>query len=587
MLKIMQYLKKRDWLFMICSLVFIVTQVWLDLKLPDYMSKITMLIETSGSKMSQVFTQGGYMVLCAVGSMAASMLTGYFIARVGAALSMRLRAAVFDKTLSFSMEEISGFSTASLITRSTNDITQIQLFVTMGMQAAVKAPIMAVWAIYKIAGKGWQWTLTTGIAVFVLIILMSIIILLAVPKSTKIQQLTDNLNRVTREHLTGLRVVRAFNAEEFQGGKFEKANGELTAANLFVNRIMALLMPGMSMIQSGMTVGIYVVGAVMIGSAEMANRLGLFSNMVVFSSYAMQVIMAFMMLSMTFIMLPRAIVAARRVLEVINTEAKITDGVKTEGIDGKQGEIEFRNVSFCYPDAEEAVIHDISFVAHSGETIAFIGSTGCGKSTVINLMPRFYDATDGQVLVDGLDVKEYTQEALRSKIGYVPQKSVLFSGTVSSNVAFGDNGRAEPDDTDIANALRIAQGTEFVEKMDGTYDAHISQGGSNISGGQKQRLSIARAVCRKPEIYIFDDSFSALDYKTDRVLRSALKNEVGEATVMIVAQRIGTIRDADRIIVLEEGAVVGSGTHRELMKNCEVYREIAYSQLTEEELDYA
>ena len=587
MLKIMQYLKKRDWLFMICSLVFIVTQVWLDLKLPDYMSKITMLIETSGSKMSQVFTQGGYMILCAVGSMAASMLTGYFIARVGAALSMRLRGAVFDKTLSFSMEEISGFSTASLITRSTNDITQIQLFVTMGMQAAVKAPIMAVWAIYKIAGKGWQWTLTTGIAVFVLIILMSVIIFLAVPKSTKIQQLTDNLNRVTREHLTGLRVVRAFNAEEFQGGKFEKANGELTAANLFVNRIMALLMPGMSMIQSGMTVGIYVVGAVMIGSAETANRLGLFSNMVVFSSYAMQVIMAFMMLSMTFIMLPRAIVAARRVLEVINTEAKIIDGVQTEGIDGKQGEIEFRNVSFSYPDAEEAVIHDVSFVANSGETVAFIGSTGCGKSTVINLVPRFYDATDGQVFVDGLDVKEYTQEALRSKIGYVPQKSVLFSGTVSSNVAFGDNGRAEPDDTDIANALRIAQGTEFVEKMDGTYDARISQGGSNISGGQKQRLSIARAVCRKPEIYIFDDSFSALDYKTDRVLRSALKNEVRDATVMIVAQRIGTIRDADRIIVLENGAVVGSGTHRELMKNCEVYREIAYSQLTEEELDYA
>ncbi len=587
MLKILHYFKKRDWVFLVCCLVFIVAQVWLDLRLPDYMSKITMLIETDGSKMSQVFTQGGYMVLCAVGSMVASIITGYFVARVGAALSMRLRGAVFNRTLSFSMEEISGFSTASLITRSTNDITQIQQFVTMGMQAAVKAPIMAVWAIYKIAGKGWQWTLTTGIAVFVLIILMSVIIFLAVPKSTMIQQLTDNLNRVTREHLTGLRVVRAFNAEEFQGEKFEAANGELTAANLFVNRIMALLMPGMSMIQSGMTVGIYVVGAVMIGSAEVSSRLGLFSNMVVFSSYAMQVIMAFMMLSMTFIMMPRAIVAARRVMEVINTKAKINDGVLTEGIAGKQGEIEFRNVSFRYPDAEEAVVHDISFVAHSGETIAFIGSTGYGKSTVINLVPRFYDATVGQVLVDGLDVKEYTQEALRSKIGYVPQKSVLFSGTVSYNVAYGDNGRGEPDDTEIEEALKIAQGTEFVEKMDGTYDARISQGGSNVSGGQKQRLSIARAVCRKPEIYIFDDSFSALDYKTDRVLRSALKNEVGDATIMIVAQRIGTIRDADRIIVLEEGAVVGSGTHNELMKTCNVYREIAYSQLTKEELEYA
>lgn len=572
---------------MFCSLVFIVTQVWLDLRLPDYMSKITMLIETSGSTMSQVFTQGGYMVLCAVGSMAASIITGYFVARVGAALSMRLRGAVFDRTLSFSMEEISGFSTASLITRSTNDITQIQQFVTMGMQAAVKAPILAVWAILKIAGKGWQWTLTTGAAVFVLIILMSIVIFLAIPKSTKIQKLTDNLNRVTREHLTGLRVVRAFNAEEFEGEKFEKANGELTGANLFVNRIMALLMPGMSFIQSGMTVGIYVVGAVMIGGAEMASRIGLFSNMVVFSSYAMQVIMAFMMLSMTFIMMPRAFVAAKRVLQVINTEAKISDGTRTEGLDGKKGEVEFRNVSFQYPDAEEAVIRDISFIAHQGETIAFIGSTGCGKSTVINLVPRFYDATEGQVLVDGLDVREYTQEALHNKIGYVPQKSVLFSGTVSSNVSYGDNGKSDASPTDIEDALRIAQGTEFVEKMDGSYEARISQGGSNISGGQKQRLSIARAVCRKPEIYVFDDSFSALDYKTDRVLRSALKNEVGDATIMIVAQRIGTIRDADRIIVLEDGAVVGNGTHAELMKSCEVYREIAYSQLTEEELEYA
>lgn len=572
---------------MLLSLLFIVSQVWLDLRLPDYMSKITMLIETNGSKISQVFTQGGYMLLCAVGSMTASIITGYLVARIGAALSMRLRAAVFDKTLSFSMEEISGFSTASLITRSTNDITQIQQFVTMGLQAAVKAPIMAVWAIYKIADKGWQWTLTTGIAVFVLLILMSVIIFLAIPKSTKIQQLTDNLNRVTREHLTGLRVVRAFNAEEYEDNKFKKANLELTGANLFVNRIMALLMPGMSLIQSGMTVGIYVVGAVMIGSAQAQNRLGLFSNMVVFSSYAMQVIMAFMMLSMTFIMMPRAIVAAKRVMEVIGTTAKITDGQNTDGIVGREGEIEFRNVSFSYPDAEEAVIRNINFVAHKGETIAFIGSTGCGKSTIINLVPRFYDATEGQVLVDGIDVRDYTQEALRNKIGYVPQKSVLFSGSVASNVAYGDNGRAESNITDITEALRIAQGTEFVEKMDGSYDARISQGGSNISGGQKQRLSIARAVCRKPEIYIFDDSFSALDYKTDRVLRTALRNEVKDATVMIVAQRIGTIRDADRIIVLEDGAVVGNGTHKELMNTCDVYREIAYSQLSKEELEYA
>lgn len=584
MLKIFQYLKKNEWMLVLFSIVFIVTQVWLDLKLPDYMAEITTLIQMEGTKMSELVVPGIYMLLCAVGSMIAAIIVGFFAAKIAAGLSMRLRSMVFEKTMSFSMEEINNFSTSSLITRSTNDITQIQFIIAIGLQVIIKAPILAVWAIMKIAGKSWQWTAATGGAVAALIIMLSVIIIFAIPKFKIIQQLTDNLNLVTRENLTGLRVVRAYNAESYQENKFEKANHELTSTNLFANRLMAIVGPGMTFIMSGLSVSIYWIGAYLINTADMVDRISVFSNMIVFTSYAMQVVLAFMMVSMIFIMLPRASVSAKRIMEVLDTEAKILDGNLTEGKSGVSGDIEFRNVSFQYPDAEEPILRNISFKANKGETVAFIGATGSGKTSVVNLIPRFYDTTKGEILVDGVNVKDYTQEALHDKIGYVPQRAVLFSGTVASNVAYGRNGKETASEEMIKKAVEIAQGTEFVEEMDGQYEGHISQGGTNVSGGQKQRLSIARAIYRQPEIYIFDDSFSALDYKTDRVLRSALKKETQDATTLIVAQRIGTIRDADRIIVLENGEVVGNGTHEELMTSCTTYQEIAYSQLSKEEL---
>lgn len=585
MLKIFKYLQKKEWLFFFFSLVFIITQVWLDLKLPGYMSEITILVQSEGTAMSEIILNGTYMLLCAIGSMIASMIVSFYAAKIAAGLAMRLRRGIFKKTMSFSMEEINGFSTASLITRSTNDITQVQLFIAMGLQVIVKAPILAVWAIVKISDKNWEWTTATAVAVGVLLVMLSTMIIFALPKFKRIQSLTDNLNRVTRENLTGLRVVRAYNAEKYQEAKFEHANNELTSTNLFVNRILAVMFPGMTFIMSGMGLVIYWIGAYLIDAAEMTNKLPLFSDMVVFSSYAMQVIMAFMMLSMIFIMLPRASVASKRIHEVLDTEAKIIDGAATEGKDGVTGEIEFRNVSFKYPDASDQVIHNISFTARKGETIAFIGATGSGKSTLINLIPRFYDATEGEVLIDGVNVKEYTQEALHNKIGYVPQRAVLFSGTITSNVAYGDSGQNESTESEVKKAIHIAQGTEFIEQMKEQYQAEVSQGGTNLSGGQKQRVSIARAICRKPEIYIFDDSFSALDYKTDRLLRTALKKETANATTLIVAQRIGTIKDADQIIVLEDGGIVGMGTHQQLMESCTTYQEIAYSQLSKEELE--
>lgn len=584
MIRIFKYLKKQDWLLVFCSLVFIVFQVWLDLKLPDYMSEITRLVQTEGSEMNDILYNGGMMLLCALGSLVATFIVVFFVAKVAAGLSMRLREMVYNKTMAFSMEEMNGFSTASLITRSTNDITQIQMFVAMGLQALAKAPIMAVWAICKIAGKGWEWTTVTGGAVVVLILMIGTIVAFTIPKFNIIQKLTDNLNRVTRENLTGIRVVRAYHAEDYQEKNFEAANTELTKTNLFTNRLMAVMQPGMTLIMTGLTLAIYWVGVYLIDGAEMADKLTLFSNMVVFSSYAMQVIMAFMLLTMTLIILPRATVSAKRINEVLETEAKIIDGTKTESELFEQGEVEFRHVSFRYPDAAEAVLHDVSFTAHKGETVAFIGSTGSGKSTLINLVPRFYDVTEGEVLIDGVNVKDYTQEALRNKLGYVPQRAVMFSGTITSNVAYGDNGRNSSGVSLLYHAVKIAQASEFVEKMKGTYSAVIAQGGTNLSGGQKQRLAIARAVYRRPEIYVFDDSFSALDYKTDRILRSELKKETGGVTTLIVAQRIGTIMDADKIIVLDEGRIVGQGTHKELLKNCSVYREIAESQLGEEEL---
>ncbi|MDP1513185.1 ABC transporter ATP-binding protein [Paenibacillus sp. CMAA1739] len=584
MLKIFKYLKKNEWMFVLCSLAFIVVQVWLDLKLPDYMAEITTKLQTAGTPMSELLIPGIYMLLCAVGSMIASIIVGYFAAKVAAGLAMRLRAMVFDKTLSFSMEEMSNFSTASLITRSTNDVTQIQTVVALGLQVIIKAPILAVWAIAKIADKNWQWTASTGGAVAVLILMLSVIVIFALPRFQKIQRLTDNLNRVTREHLTGLRVVRAYNADQYQEEKFGQANAELTNTNLFANRLMAMVGPGMTFIMSGLSVSIYWIGTYLINGAAVPDRITLFSNMVVFSSYAVQVVMAFMMVSMIFFLMPRASISAKRIMEVLNTESRIIDGDETAGEEGVMGQVEFRNVSFKYPDAEEPVLRNISFTAKQGETVAFIGATGSGKTSVINLISRFYDVTEGEVLVDGVNVRNYKQQTLHNKIGYVPQRAVLFSGTVASNVSYGDNGRTEASEKLIKAAVEIAQGTEFVEKMDGQYQGRISQGGANVSGGQKQRLSIARAIYRQPEIYIFDDSFSALDYRTDRVLRSALKQETGHATTLIVAQRIGTIKDADRIIVLDQGEIVGNGTHEELMANCSTYQEIAYSQLSKEEL---
>lgn len=583
MLKILKYLKKQEWVYVVFSVAFIAVQVWLDLKLPDYMSDITTLIQTEGSTMREILVQGGYMLLCALGSMATSIVVGFFAAKVAAGLARRLRGMVYDKTLSFSMEEINSFSSASLITRTTNDIVQIQMIIAMGLQVMVKGPILAVWAIVKIAGKSWQWTTATGVAVTILIAVFGIIIGLAMPKFKRIQSLTDNVNRVSREQLIGLRVVRAYNAEEYQEDKFEVANEELTRTNRFAFTVMAIMVPSITLIQSGLSLAVYWLGAHMIEAAAFEDKVQLFSNMVVFSAYAIQVIMAFMLMAMIFIMLPRANVSALRIMEVLDKKIHITDGKRKEGAAGEKGTIEFKDVSFRYPDAAENMIEHISFTARKGETVAIIGSTGSGKSTLVNLIPRFYDATEGQVLVDGVDVREYNQKALRDKIGYVSQKAILFSGTVSTNVAYGDMGESMTGDQ-IRRGVRIAQAEEFVQKMDGTYDAHIAQGGSNVSGGQKQRLSIARAIARNPEIYIFDDSFSALDYKTDRILRNALKKEIKDATMLIVAQRIGTIKDADRIIVLDDGKVAGMGTHEELLKNCRTYQEIAYSQLSKEEL---
>jgi ATP-binding cassette subfamily B protein len=584
MLKIFKYLNPKEWLMASISLIFIVTQVWLELQMPDYMSEITKLTQTPGSAMSEIWIAGGFMLLCALGSLVGAIIVGYLAARIAASFSQRLRSMLFNKVESFSMEEINHFSTSSLITRSTNDITQVQMLVTMALQLIIKAPIMAVWAVTKIAGKGFEWSIATGMTVGIMMVMVTILMILVFPKFRKMQILTDNITRVTRENLTGLRVVRAYNAEGYQEDKFDTANEELTSTQLFTNRAMAVMMPVFTMLMSGLTLAIYWIGAHMINAAGAMDTLNIFSNMVVFSQYAMMVIMSFIMLVMMFIMLPRASVSAKRINEVLDTEPTIIDGSLIEGKPGLKGEVTFNRVSFKYPDAAEYVLKDVSFTAKHGETVAFIGSTGSGKSTLINLIPRFFDATEGEVLIDGINVREYKLEALYNKIGYVPQKAVLFKGTVGSNVGYGDNGVDDFADDEVKWAVGIAQGADFVEKMEGGYDADIAQGGKNISGGQKQRLAIARAVCRRPDIYIFDDSFSALDYKTDSVLRKTLKSNTAGITSLIVAQRIGTIMDADQIIVLDEGKVVGKGTHKELLRDCAVYKEIAMSQLSEEEL---
>lgn len=586
MLKMLKYLTKKDWMLVLLSFVFVIGQVYLDLKLPDYMSEITRLVQTPDSQMRDILSAGGNMLLCAFGSLALAFIVGYFAARIASNLSWKLRSSVYDKIESFSLAEINKFSTASLITRSTNDITQVQNIVAMGLQLMIKAPITAVWAISKILGKGIEWTVATGGAIVGLLILISIVMIFAMPRFKKIQKLTDRVNLVTRENLTGIRVVRAYNAEKYQSNKFEEVNTELTKNNLVINRVMGIMQPGMMFIMSGLTLAIYWIGAVLINNADMMDKMDLFSNMIVFSSYAMQVIMSFVMLTMIFIMLPRASVSAKRILEVLETKESIVDGKGNIKETSQTGEIEFRNVSFKYPDSEDSeyILQDISFTAKKGETVAIIGSTGSGKTSLINLIPRFYDVTEGEVLVNGVNVKEYKQKELNNILGYVQQKAALFTGNILSNVAFGDNGKGNYSEEDVISAVEIAQGSEFVEKMPDTYKSAISQGGKNVSGGQKQRLSIARAICRKPQIYIFDDSFSALDYKTDRKLRSVLKKETTDATNLIVAQRIGTIIDADKIIVLEEGQIVGMGTHKELLENCKVYQEIALSQLSKEEL---
>lgn len=585
MIKLFRYLRPKDWLMAGVSLIFIVIQVWLELKLPDYMAEITTLSQTPGSEIAEIWLNGGYMLLCALGSLIAAIVVGYFAAKIAARFSQRLRSLLFNKVESFSMEEINLFSTSSLITRSTNDITQVQMLIVMGLQLAIKAPIMAVWAITKIANKGFEWSLVTGVAVLIMFLMVTILMILVVPKFKKMQMLTDNITRVTRENLSGVRVVRAYNAEDYQEEKFEEANKELTDTQMFTNRSLALMMPVMSTLMSGLSLAIYWIGAYLINAAAAMDKLEFFSNMVVFSQYAMQVIMSFMMLVMIFILWPRASVSAKRINEVLDTTPTILDGYKDEGLNGLVGEVEFRNVSFQYPDAIEPVLENINFKAKKGETIAFIGSTGSGKSTLINLVPRFFDVSKGEILIDGVNVKEYKMEALYNKIGYVPQKAVLFKGDVKSNVAYGNNGKEVQDENqEVKKAIEIAQGKDFIEAMDQQYDAEISQGGTNVSGGQKQRLAIARAIFRKPEIYIFDDSFSALDYKTDRVLRSCLKKQTAGITSLIVAQRIGTIIDADQIIVLDEGKIVGQGKHKQLLKDCSVYQEIAMSQLSEKEL---
>ncbi len=581
---VFQNLKKTDWLLAAVCLAFIALQVWLDLKTPDYMAEITTLVQTAGSTMGEILSAGGMMLLCSLGSLAASVVTAICAARIAATLGATLRGRLFSKVQSFSMEEIGRFSTASLITRSTNDVTQIQMLIVLGLQMLLRAPIMAVFAIYKIAGKQWEWTLATAVAVVVLLVVVGVCLLLATPKFRRMQKLTDDLNRVTRENLTGLRVVRAYNAEDYQETKFAQANAALTGNQLFAQRTLAFLLPSIQLVMSGLSLAIYWIGGVLIDQAGMQAKLTLFSDMMVFSQYAIQVVMAFMMLVMIFMILPRASVAAHRIGEILHTHPTILDGTQASGDPACPGQVEFRNVSFRYPDAEEYVLKDISFTAKRGETVAIIGSTGCGKSTVVNLIPRFYDATEGQVLVDGVDVREYDQRSLRNKIGYVSQKATLFTGTIASNVAYGDNGEAPPSPADVQAAVATAQAEDFVTHLEGGYEGYVAQGGANLSGGQKQRLSIARAIARKPEILLFDDAFSALDYKTDRVLRSALDQTCQNTTRIIVAQRIGTIRDADQIIVLDDGQIAGIGKHQDLMQTCGVYQQIALSQLSKEEL---
>ena len=585
MIKLLKNLGKKELMLAIISFILIIGQVWLELKMPDYMSEITVLVQTEGSQMSEILKNGAYMIACALGSLLSAIVVGYLASNISATFSMNVRKKLFNKVENLAMNEVKEFSTSSLITRTTNDITQIQMLIAMGLQLSIKAPITAVWAITKILNKSWQWSALTGVGVAVLLGVIAVLMVIVMPKFKIVQKLIDKINGVTRENLTGIRVVRAFNAEKYQEDKFEEVNTKLTNQQLFNQKAFAVLSPVMYLVMYFLTLGIYFVGAFLIKDALMVDKLSLFGDMVVFSSYAMQVIMSFLMLAMIFMMLPRAQVSANRINEVLDTEITIKDGKIDKDVTDEKGTVEFKNVSFKYPNADEYLLKNISFKANKGETVAFIGSTGSGKSSLINLIPRFYDATDGEVLVDGVNVKDYTQEFLHNKLGYVPQKAVIFNDTVNNNIAYGENGKEKITKEKIKKAIEVAQGKEFVEKMEEQYNTHMAQGGTNVSGGQKQRLSIARAIARDPEIYIFDDSFSALDYKTDSVLRKELKKYTKDATTLIVAQRIGTIMNADKILVLDNGECVGQGTHKELLKNCEVYKQIALSQLSEDELN--
>ncbi len=585
MLKLFRNLTKKDICLFLIAVVFIILGVNLELTMPDYMSKITMLVQTEGSKMSEILLNGGYMLACAFGSMLISILVGYLIARVTSDFSLNTRNKLFNKVLSMGMQDVKAFNTSSLITRTTNDITQLEMVLGMGMQLLIKAPVTAVIAVTKILNKNWQWSLATGIAVVVLLTTIGILTVIVMPKFKIVQKLIDKLNGVTRENLTGIRVVRAFNAEKYQEGKFNDVNNRLTNQQLFNQRTFSIMQPMMYLVMHVLSMSIYFMGAFLIAESAMADKLTIFSEMVVFSSYAMQVIMSFLMIAMIITIMPRANVSANRINEVLDTVDSILDGNVKKG--NEEGTVEFKHVYFKYPNAEEYVLEDISFKVNKGDVVAFIGSTGSGKSTLINLVPRFYDVTSGEVLVDGINVKDYNQNSLHNILGYVPQKAVMFNGSVKYNVSYGENGKGKKNNKLIEEAIKVAQAEDFVTKMDEGYDSHIAQGGTNVSGGQKQRLAIARAIARKPEIYIFDDSFSALDYKTDSVLRKELKKYTKDATSLIVAQRIGTILNADKIIVLDEGKCVGMGTHKELLKNCEVYREIALSQLSKEELENA
>lgn len=587
MLKLLKNLDKKDWLYALICAVLVVFQVWLELKMPDYMSTITQLVQTEGAAMSDILIQGGYMLACTFGSLVSAVIVGYFASNIAASFSMKTRKQIFTKVEDLGMEEIKKFSPSSLITRTTNDITQIQMLISMGLQLMIKAPITAVWAVTKILGKSVEWSTITAIAVVILLITIGILMVVVIPKFKIVQSLIDKINTVTRENLTGIRVVRAFNAEKYQENKFEDVNNKLTNQQLFNQKSFNVLSPIMYLVMYFLTLAIYFIGAILIKEANMGDKIILFGDMIVFSSYAMQVIMSFLMLAMIFMMVPRASVSAKRINEVLDTEVSVKDGEITENKNGIKGTVEFKNVSFKYPDADEYILKDISFTAKTGETVAFIGSTGSGKSTLINLIPRFYDVTDGEILVNGINVKDYNEEYLNNIVGYVPQKAVMFSGTVASNVSYGSSKDGKPSKKKIEEAIKVSQAYEFVSKLENKEGSHIAQGGTNVSGGQKQRLSIARTIARDPEIYIFDDSFSALDYKTDSILRKELKKYTKDATSLIIAQRIGTIMHADKIIVLDKGKCVGMGTHDELMKKCKVYKEIALSQVTKEELENA